>query len=160
MQNGPKARLHLKMPFLFFFFFSNESSAPVDLAVAGCKTRACRGLWLASRDCKTEMPHMCCLCKVENWAQGGRGDGGKNLYAVGRTKPSIRLSGASRGLVPAWSNGLVGEAVLLDASPWKVSHVFCCKGDPRLAAAFQPEGGQGLSAHFPCAEHAPPRKWG
>ena len=129
---------------------------------AGCSRLQNRSLQgpLAGLPRLPEMPHVRRSCKAENWARGGRGDGGRNLCAAGMTKPSIRLSGASRAPVPARSNWLVGEAAFLDASPWKVSHVFCCRRVPCSAAAFQPEGGWALPTHFLYAENVPPRKWG
>lgn len=44
---------------IFYSNFCNERTwgRTPGLAAAGCKTRARRGPWLASRDCQTEAPH-------------------------------------------------------------------------------------------------------
>lgn len=90
----------------------------------------------------------------------GEATGGRNLCAVGMTKPSIKLSGASQAPVPAWTNWLVGEASAPGRQPLESESCVCCRRVPRLATAFQPEGGQALPTDFLYAEHVLPQKWG
>lgn len=105
MQSGLKARPLQKMPF-FKFIFGKERVSPAELSPAGCKSRACRGLWLASEIAKQR----CLLCVRAAYAKRGKqreeeeeGEAarGRNLCAVGMTKLSIRLSGAGQAMVPA-----------------------------------------------------------